>query len=62
MHRVCYAFFTSFKQVCHSVVGQLFDESIWMILGDELLRSVIVLLSIFVFLFSVFSKLHLLAL
>ena len=48
--------FTSFKQVYHSVVRQLYRESAWMIVGDRLLRSVLVLLSIYVFLFSVFSN------
>ena len=48
--------FTSFKQVYHSVVRQLYRESAWMIVGDILLRSVLVLLSIYVFLFSVFSN------
>ena len=54
---LCRGFFsTSFKQVYHSVVRQLYRESAWMIVGDILLRSVLVLLSIYVFLFSVFSN------
>ena len=39
--------FTSFKHVYHSVVLQLYREGVWMILGDELLRSVLVLLCIY---------------
>ena len=50
-----YAFLPVFSK-CTSVFGQLFNESVWMILGEEWLWSVLVLLSIFVFLYLVFSK------
>ena len=52
---ICYAFLLVFSKYT-SVVGQLFREGVWMILGDEHLRSVLVLLRIFVFLYCVSSQ------
>ena len=54
--RIFYTFLPVLREYTTVLLASWFRESVWMTLGDKLLRRFLLLLSIFVFLVSVFSQ------